>query len=111
MHDKAIDIAKNPKPDGYQRGLASMLYNFFDKKTSGSAIKIENISNKGLAEKLYKPIIRKFQERKVYAFFIDNVWDCDLADMQLISKFNKGISFLLCFIDGLVILVMHGLFL
>ena len=34
--DKAFNIAKNPKY-GYQRGLASMVYNFFDKKTSGGA--------------------------------------------------------------------------
>ena len=39
LRDKAFNIAKNPKYDGYQRGLASMVYNFFDKKTSGGAIK------------------------------------------------------------------------
>ena len=44
--DKAFDIRKNAKYDGYQRGLASMVCKFFDKKTSGSAIENENISNK-----------------------------------------------------------------
>ena len=39
LHDKAFNIAKNLKYDGYQRGLASMAYKFFDKKTSGSSIK------------------------------------------------------------------------
>ena len=39
LRNKAFDIAKNPKHDGYQRGLASMVYKFFDKKTSGSGIK------------------------------------------------------------------------
>ena len=51
-----IKHAKSPKYDGYQRGLASMVYKFFDKITSGSSIKNENISNKQLADKLHKPI-------------------------------------------------------
>ena len=97
--DKAFNIAKNPKYDGYQRGLASMVYKFFVKKTSGSGIKNENISNKRLAEELHKPVIRKFNKRKVHSPFIDNIWGADLADMQLISKFNKGFRFLLCVID------------
>ena len=46
LHDKAFNIAKDPKYDGYQRGLASMIYKFFDKKTSSSGIKNENIFNK-----------------------------------------------------------------
>ena len=46
LHDKAFNIAKDPKYDGYQRGLASMVYKFFDKKSSGSGIKNENNSNK-----------------------------------------------------------------
>ena len=45
FHDKAFNIAKNLKYDVYQRGLASRVYKFFDKKTSGSGIKNENISN------------------------------------------------------------------
>ena len=63
LRDKAFNIAKNPKYDRYQRGLASMVYKIFDKKTSG--IKNENISNKELAEDLHKPIIRKFNKRNV----------------------------------------------
>ena len=43
LRDKAFNIAKNPKYDGYQGGIASMVYKFFDKKTSGSGIKNENI--------------------------------------------------------------------
>ena len=103
MRYKAFNIAKNPKYDpkydGYQRGFASMVYKFFDKKSSGSGIKNENISNKELAEKLHKPIIRKVKEIIVHSSFIDNIWGADLADMQLISKFNKEIRFLLCVID------------
>ena len=53
------------------------------------------MSNEELAEELRKPIIRKFKKRKLYSSFIDNIWSADLADMQLISKFNKGIRFLL----------------
>ena len=49
-------------------------------------------------EELHKRIIRKFNKRKVYSSFIDNIWGAYLADMQLISKFNKGFRFLLCVI-------------
>ena len=100
LRDKAFNIAKNPKYDGYQRGIASMVYKFLIKKTSvGSGIKNENISNKELAGELHKPTIRKFKKRKVYSFIIDNIWGTSLADMQLLSKFNKGFTFLLCVID------------
>ena len=90
MADEAFNIAKNPKHDGYQPGLPLMVYKFFDKKTSGGTVKNEIISNKELAEELHKPIITKFNKRKVHSFFIDNIWGADLAGMQLISKFNKG---------------------
>ena len=99
LRDKAFNIAKNPKYDGCQRGLASMVYKFFDKNTSGSGIKNENILSKELAEELHKPIIRKFNKRKVKSSFINNIGCADLADMQLISKFNKAFRFLLCVID------------
>ena len=72
-----------------------MVYKFFDKKTSGGAIKNEKI----LPIELHKPIIRKIEKRKVHSSFIDNILGADLADMQLISKFNKGFRFLFCVID------------
>ena len=97
LTNKAFKIASNQKYDGYQRGLASMVYTFFDKKSSGSGI--VNKENIQLADELHKPIIRKFKKRKVYSSFRDNIWGADLADMQLISKFNKGFRFLLCVID------------
>ena len=50
-------------------------------------------------EEIHKPIIRNFKKRKNYSGFKDNIWGADLADMQLISKFNKGFRFLLCVID------------
>ena len=55
--------------------------------------------NEQLADEYHKPIIRNFEKRKVYSAFKDNIWGADLADMQLISKFNKGFRFLLCVID------------
>ena len=97
--DKPFNIVKNPKYDGYQRGLVSMVYYFFDKKAFGSGIKNENMSDQQLAEDLQRQIIRKFKKRKVHSTFMENIWGADLADMQLISKFNKGFRFLLCVID------------
>ena len=60
-----------------------MVYNFFDKKTAGSGVK-SMPQNKQLAEEEYKK-----RKRKVYSAFKDNIWGADLADMQLISKFNN----------------------
>ena len=98
LKNKAFDIAKDPKYDRYQRGLASMVYKFFDSKVSGSGAK-HIPENEQIANELHKPIIRKFEKRKVYLTFKDNIWGVDLADMQLLSKYNKGIRFLLCVID------------
>ena len=91
LRDKAFNIAKNTKYDGYQRGLASMVYTFFDKKSasltdksvSGSGIVNSNNNNNNnsnnndnnnnnnkikqnlqLSEELHKPIIRKFKKEK-----------------------------------------------
>ena len=66
LKNKAFDFAKDPKYDGYQRGLASMVYNFFDKKTKGSGVK-SIPQNEQLAKELHKPIIKRFKKRKVYS--------------------------------------------
>ena len=95
LRDKAYDIASNPEYDGYQRGLASMVYKFFDKKSTGSGIASSSI----LADELHKPVIKKFNKRKVYSQFKDNIWGVDLLDMQSLSRKNKGIKYLLCAID------------
>ena len=103
--------------DGYQRGntmvikrvLLKWFINFVIKKTSGSGIENENMTNQRvldlatgeLAEELHKPVIRKFEKKQLNSPFIDNIWSAELADMQLISKFNKGIRFLICVIDTL----------
>ena len=103
LRDKVYYIASNPKYDGYQRGLASMVYKFFDKKSTGSGFKkLKNTTKPNssiLADEHHKPIIRKFNKRKVYSQFKDNIWGVDLADMQSLSRKNKGIKYLLCVID------------
>ena len=109
LRDKAFNFAKEPKYDGYQCGLTSMVYKCFDKKTSGIGIKNANISNKESEEELHRPAIRQFNKGKVHPPFIGNIWGADLADMQLISKFIKGCRFLLCAIDNIA--NMLGLFL
>ena len=110
MRDEVFNVVKKPKYDGYQRGLFSVVYELFDENSilvalseilatrdkSGTNKKWEYL--KELAEQLHKPIIRKFKKRKVHSTFIDNIWDDDLADMQLISKLNKVFRFF-CVID------------
>ena len=63
LRDKAFKIASDSKYDGYKRGLASMVYKLFDKKSSGSGI--ANEPNYQLADEHHKLIIRKFKKRKV----------------------------------------------
>ena len=85
-----------------------MVYKFFDKKltaepsalarTGGGFKKLKN-SSSILADERHKPIIRKFNKRKVYSQFKDNIWGVDLAEMQSLSRKNKGIKYLLCAID------------
>ena len=116
LRNSAYDIASNPKYDGYQRSLASMVYKCFDSKVApldkktmsrkGNAKPTAEPSalertgnNKILAEELHKPVIEKFNKRKVYSQFRDNIWGVDLADMQSLSKKSKGIKYLLCAID------------
>ena len=89
LRDKAYDIANNPEYGGYQRGLASMVYKFFDKKSTAgptaepSALASSSLERTGsgfkklknttkssssiLADELHKPIIRNFNKRKVYS--------------------------------------------
>ena len=89
-----------------------MVFKFFDSKVApldkktmsgkgnakhSSLERTEN--NKILAEELHKPVIKKFNKRKVYSQFKDNIWGVDLADMQSLSKKNEGIKYPLCAID------------
>ena len=99
LRGREIIIAKNTKYDVYQRGLASVVSKSFDKEIFGGKVTNENISNKGLAAWLHKPIIRKFNKIKVNSSFIDNIWCGDLADMKQINKFNREFRFLLFVTD------------
>ena len=72
LKNKALKIATDPKVNGYQRGLAAMVYKFFNGRTKGLGIR-----NKQLAEELHKPIIKNFKRRKVYSSFKDNIWGVD----------------------------------
>ena len=84
-----------------------MVYKLFDKKNKSKGVTtlanksaIKSIpQNEQLAEELHKPIIIKLKKGKVYSAFKDNIWAADLADMQLISKFNKGFRYLYYVID------------
>ena len=89
LRDKGFKIASDPKYDGYGRVVSSMVYNFFDKKSSRSGI--ANESNYRLENELHKPVIRKFKKRKVYSSFRDNIWGVDLADMKSLSMCNRFI--------------------
>ena len=103
LKNSSYDIASNPEFDDYQRDLASMVYKFFNSKVTP---RNKTISGKGteevnkiLTEELHKPVIRKFNKRKVYSQFKDNIWGVDLADTLLLSQKNKSIKYLLCAID------------
>ena len=104
LRGKAFNIAESPKYDEYQKGLASIFYEFFDKNTSGEAATLtlsgtlatrNKSAIKELAEQVHNQIIRKYEKRKVRSPFIDNIWGSD----KLISKLNKRFRFLLRVID------------
>ena len=78
-------------------GQLQWFTSFLIKKSSGSGI--ANEQNYQLANELHKQIIQKFKKRKVYSPYRDNNWGVDLADMQSLSIYNKGIKYLLCAID------------
>ena len=75
-----------------------MVYKFFDKETSGCAVKSEIMPNQEFAEELQKPLLENSKNEN-YSSFIDNIWGSDLANVQLIRKFNKRICFSICVID------------
>ena len=78
---KSFHVAKNPKYDGCQRGIPSMVYKICDKKTSGKRVKNKNISNKESAKELQKAIITKLETLKVQSPVTDNIWGADLAEI------------------------------
>ena len=76
-----------------------MVYKFFDKKSMGSGFKKLKNGSSISADELHKSVIKKFEKKKVYSQLKDNIWGVDLADMQSLSRKNKGIKYLLCAID------------
>ena len=79
-----------------------MVYKFFDEKFMGSGtVKPCSLESSSLilADELHRPVIKTFNKRKVYSQFKDNIRGVDLADMQSLSRKNKGIKYLLCAID------------
>ena len=98
MKDRAYEIARNYKYDGYQTALASMVYTFFHKKTGSRAIaktKVGVSLNEELAEDLHMPVIKKFKRWKVFVRFKDNVWAADLAEMGSLSSNSRNVKYLL----------------
>ena len=91
MKDRAYAIAPNPIYNEYQRGLASIVYKNFHKKTGSGA----NV-NEVLAQELHIPVIKKFKLRKVFVRFKDNIWVADLAEMRPFSSKNGGVKYFLC---------------
>ena len=89
LRDKAFKIVSDPKYDGYQRGLAPMVYNFFDKKSSGSGVATK--PNCQFANEIYRQIIRKFKRRKVHSSVVQK----NLADyfsMTLSKTFSRQVK-------------------
>ena len=76
LKNKSLKIATDPRVKGYQRGLESMVYKFFNERTKGSGINNKGnlLVNSQLAEEVHKPIIKKFKRSKVYSSFKDNIW-------------------------------------
>ena len=92
LKDEAFKIANNQNCDGYQRGLAAMVYKFLDKNSRGSDVAM--FANKSMTNqlqrvnKLPKPIIRKLKKEE-FIHHLKTIWGVDLADMELISKYNR----------------------
>ena len=74
--------------------MATKITNLIENLQSYYILSMKSMLKKQLAEELRDTIIRKFEKRKLYSSFMDNIWDSNLADMQLISKFSKSACFL-----------------
>ena len=93
MQNRAYEIARNCKYNGYQRALASMVNKFFDKKPGSG------ISGNEKPEELHKQVLKEFKRRKFYGRLKDNIWGVDLAEMRSLSSKNKNVKYILCVID------------
>ena len=72
LRDKAFNIVKNPNYDGYQRGVPSIVYTFFDKKSSRNGVNNKILKNQQLAEEFHKPIIKKLKKKKEFIIIFGN---------------------------------------
>ena len=109
--DNVLNIVKNAKYDGYQCRFINVFYHWFiyvliknillcvQINLLVANLKIKMIPKQQLAKELHKPNFRKSEKQKVYLSFKGNMSGADLANMKLISKFNRGFRFLLCVID------------
>ena len=84
---------------------------FFDKKRQVEQLKMKLFLTKNQQKNYNNPIIRKFEKISLDSSFINKIWNTDLADMQLISEFNKGFRFLLLFLLLTFTANIHWLFL
>ena len=87
LREKVFKIASDPKHDGYQKGLASLVYKFFDDKSSVSGVDAE--PNYQLVNELHREIIRKFKRQEVYSSFRDNIWVVDSADNAITEQIQQ----------------------
>ena len=104
LHNKSFLIDNNPKYDKCQHRIASMVYNFFDKKAKNTThtrteTRPQIHQNRQLGNELHKLITRKFQGSNVHSSYRDRVWSADLVDVELINKLNTVVNFQLCVID------------
>ena len=93
-------LQSDPKFDGYQRGLASMVCKFYEKRSDAATE-----PNYQLANKIHRQNYRKFKRRKVYSSFRDNIWVFDLDGMQSLRKCNKQIKYLRVCVCGVCVCV------
>ena len=102
LRGKASKIANDAKFDGYQRGLASIVSKFFENNLVEVVLLINQIFNWQM--NFINQFFKKNKKIKVCSSFRVNIWGVDLADMELLRKYNKRIKYSLCAID---ILLMH----
>ena len=93
---RCTNITKHPKIDGYQKSLASMVYNIFDKKTAVGAAKNEIMQKKKLAKELDKLIIRKFEKLKLHSSFVNNIWGLTVCYYHITYAFQSESVFCVC---------------
>ena len=74
LRDKAFNISKNPKYDGYQKGFASLVFKFFDKTTSGSGANKNNKQNQHLSNDFHRRLIKKFKKNEEFSLHLKKIF-------------------------------------